>query len=60
MGNQKIRSIQKLSEESGVGRNALYRLYNDDFERIDTSTLSALCSFFQCEVGDILYYEKEG
>lgn len=58
MADKKIRSINKLSKEVGVGTPALYRLYDGSNVRIDYNTIEALCKFFGCQVGDILVYEE--
>jgi putative transcriptional regulator len=59
MADKKIRSINKLAKETGVGTPALYRLYDGTNVRIDYTTLEALCAFFDCGIGDILVYIKE-
>ncbi len=60
MGEKKIRSINQLSNETGITRQTLTRIYNQEAERLDFVTISKLCEFFDCEVGDLLYLEKEG
>ena len=56
MGHKKIRSIRQLSEQTGVTRLSLSKLYNGDAKGIEFSTLSTLCAFFDCSVGDLLEY----
>lgn len=56
MASRRIRSIRKLSKETGVSANALGRLYDGVNVRIDYSTIEALCAYFGCNVGDILEY----
>jgi len=58
MGEKKIKSILQLHNETGISRRALTNLYDDKFKAVDTATLITLCEFFQCDVGDLLYYEK--
>lgn len=60
MHDNKIKSIAKLSELTGISRPTLYRLHNDDGDRIEYGTLDKLCKFFNCDVGDLLKYEEEG
>ena len=43
-----------IAEEARVSQGVLVRLMNNDFERIETGTLDALCRYFKCGVGDIL------
>lgn len=57
MGKHKIRSVNMLSSITGVSTPALYRLYDEKNERIDYSTIIALCKHFNCEIGDLLYIE---
>lgn len=59
MAEKKIRSINKLAKECGVSAPALTRLYDGTNIRIDYSTLEALCRYFNCDVGDILYFDGE-
>lgn len=58
MGEKKIKSILQLHNETKISRRALTNLYNDNFKAIDTETLIKLCDFFNCDVGDLLYYDK--
>lgn len=48
-----------ISEETGLSQGVLVRLMNSDFERIETPTLNALCRYFACQVGDLLFYVPE-
>ena len=45
-----------ISEETGLSQGVLVRLMNSDFERIETPTLDAICAYFGCQVGELLYY----
>ena len=58
MGEKKIRSIRQLSEETKVSRLALTKLYDGVGKGIEWTTLETLCTFFQCDIGDLLYIEK--
>ena len=51
-------SQRKLASETGVSKTAINRLFNNDFTRVDTSTITSLCNYFGCEVGD-LFVMKE-
>lgn len=59
MGKKKIKSINQLSQLTGITRPTLTRLYNDEGDRIEYLTIQKLCDFFECEPGDLLYLEKE-
>lgn len=56
MAEKKIRSLNKLSKETGVSGPALARIYDGTNVRIDYSTIEALCRFFDCKIGDLLEY----
>lgn len=58
MGQQKIKSIRQLSELTGISRLSLTRIYDGDGKGIEYATLDTLCRFFNCNVGDILYWEE--
>ncbi len=46
----------RLSEHTGLARNTIRRLAGRESARVDLTTLDKLCKYFECEVGDILYY----
>jgi len=45
-----------IKEETGLSKTTLVRLGNDRANLIGTSTLDRLCSFFDCQPGDLLIY----
>lgn len=49
---------RRLSRETGLSVTTVNRLHNNEFERVDTSTVNTLCNYFGCEVGD-LFVMKE-
>lgn len=51
-------NVSELSRLTGISRTMLSKLYNDDFARIDVETLDKLCSFFECDVGELLTQKK--
>lgn len=60
MGENKIRSINQLSNDTGISRLTLTNIYNDSGKAIEYETMDKLCRFFNCAVGDLLeYVEKE-
>lgn len=56
MHDKGYRSISKLAVATGISRPTLYRLHNDTGDRIEYETLSKLCAFFDCAIGDLLEY----
>jgi putative transcriptional regulator len=62
MAEKKIKNIRHLEREleGKLSYPTLYRLYNDQGDRIEFKTIGILCRFFNCAVGDLLeYVEKE-
>lgn len=59
MGEHKVKSFAYLERETKITRKTLAKLYDGEGNGIDYATLNALCKFFQCSVGDILYYEED-
>lgn len=59
MGEKKIRSINQLSKDTGISRPTLTRIYNDESDRIEFTTIYKLCQFFGCEVGDLFTVTKD-
>lgn len=48
-----------LAEMTGIRPNTIGDLYREDVKRIDLSALDKICEALNCEVSDILEYEKE-
>lgn len=44
---------RQLSRETGLSVTTVNRLHNNEFERVDTSTVNTLCNYFSCNVGDL-------
>ena len=55
---QKRYSIQDVHEKTGLSRSTVAALYHDRATRIDFDTIDKLCTLFDCEVSDLLSYEK--
>jgi len=51
-------TIQDVHKGTGLSRNTVTNLYYDRATRIDYETLAKLCSFFDCKIEDLLYYEN--
>lgn len=59
MGERKIKSINQLSNETGITRKTLTRIYNDESNQLDFGTIAKLCDFFDCDLSDLLYLDKD-
>lgn len=51
--HMKIPALQKLS---GVNKNTLYAIYNNDITRIDLSVIARICRALNCQPGDLMTY----
>lgn len=58
MWKNRIKSISELSEMTKISRPTLTRLVKGESERLDLVTLSTLCKILDCEVSDILKYDR--
>jgi putative transcriptional regulator len=48
---------QMLSEATGVPQSTISKLINDRVERVERQTIVALCRYFDCEIGDLLFID---
>jgi putative transcriptional regulator len=55
--NRKL-TMRIIAREAGVSTNSLVAYTNQDVVRFDAVVLDAFCKYFNCGVGDILFYEK--
>lgn len=51
-------SISDVAKAAGVSRQVMSNIVAGKTDSIKNSVLDALCDFFDCEVGDILYKER--
>lgn len=54
MGEKKIRSISQLSQETGLSRPTLTKIYDNKTNRVEFETIERLCAFFECELKDLI------
>lgn len=59
MAKNGIRTMVELEEKTGVSRQVLDRLDKGKSKRLDFDTVVKLCSFFECNVGELLYIDSE-
>jgi len=48
----------KLSALTGATYNVINRYYNSDITRLDLDVLARICYVLECDISDILKYEK--
>lgn len=51
--------IPELQEKSGVNKNTLYAIYNNNNTRVDLSVIERICSALNCQPGDLFEYIPE-
>jgi putative transcriptional regulator len=52
-------SYRVIEREADVPASTLSRLATDKMTRFEAETLSALCKYFECDIGDLLRYESD-
>jgi putative transcriptional regulator len=55
MGKKKIK-IADLARETGLHRNTITLLYKEEAVRVELDAMEKLCSYFNCEVGDLFEF----
>ena len=50
MAEKKIRSISKISEETGISRTTLTSIYNNREKAITYEVLKKLLNYFKCDL----------
>jgi len=58
MAKRDIRTIASMSVKSGLSRKAISKIINKETTRIDLDTLYKLCKALDCEVEDLIIYDK--
>lgn len=53
MGEQRIK-ISELAKMTGLHRNGLTKLYNEETDGIKFDTLEKVCRALKCDIGDLL------
>ena len=56
---EKRMNISDLHRETGLSRTLLTLMHKDELSRIDLESLNTLCNYFDCEVGDIILFQKD-
>lgn len=51
-------TLRELSKQTGVARETLSRMMNGE-AGVSGKTIEALCNFFQCQPGDLLFMDYE-
>jgi putative transcriptional regulator len=51
-------ALKEVNRETGVAWSTLNAWANNQVTRYDAPVISALCDYFNCQVGDLLVYEN--
>ena len=57
MRERRSLGIRTIATEAGASRSTVERLLNNTIKRVPLDDLAALCTYFDCEAGDILHTE---
>jgi putative transcriptional regulator len=55
MGEKRINMV-KLSELTGLSRNAIFHLYHDKTSQITFDTINKICTALQCNTQELFEY----
>jgi putative transcriptional regulator len=58
MGERKMKIVD-VARETGLNRNTITLLYKETAQRIDLDALDKLCNLFDCEVGELLEFQRD-
>jgi putative transcriptional regulator len=53
-------TLAELSRKIGISQVNLHVLKNDRARAIRFSTLTAICEALRCQVGDLLFFDRQG
>ena len=51
-------SYKDIKNATGIASSTLSSWANNKTERYDKETIAALCDYFNCEVGDLIAYDR--
>lgn len=52
-------AINDVQRDTGIAWSTLNSWANNQVTRYDAPVIQALCDYFQCQVGELLVYDKE-
>lgn len=58
MGERKLK-ISDVSNETGINRGTITRLYHETAIRVEFDVLEQLCNYFECGIEELLEIQKE-
>jgi putative transcriptional regulator len=48
-----------VAEVTGLNKNTISKWVRNEVDNFSGEILAAFCDYFECDIGDLLYYEKE-
>jgi putative transcriptional regulator len=48
----------EIANEIGIQRSAMAKMVRDEGYNTTTKTLEALCQYFECEIGDLIWFDS--
>jgi putative transcriptional regulator len=58
MHKKRIRTIEEVSQKSGLSRKAVSSALNDQRHRMKSDTIAKLCKALDCEIEELLVLKK--
>lgn len=55
LGERKLRASE-VARKTGINKNTLSALYNENVSGVKFDTLEKLCKFLGCSIGDLIEY----
>lgn len=55
MGERRLK-ITDVARDTGINRGTITRMYHETAERVDIEVLDRLCTYFECELTDLIEY----
>lgn len=52
-------SVRTVAGETGLSRYTMYALSRDELHEYPKEVIETLCSYFSCEIGDLLTLQEE-
>ena len=53
MGERRLKTSD-IVRDTGINRGTITRLYKDTAERVDLAVLQTLCTYFDCDLNELL------
>lgn len=51
-------SQRQLAKDTSLSTSTVNKLFTNNFDRIDCKTITTLCEYFDCLIGDFLIFKE--